>query len=41
MFTKNLEFDCMWATVDFCPSIVDFQAFEQLTEKTSSARLET
>ena len=29
------------ATVDFCPSIIDFQAFEQLDEQTSSAWLET
>ena len=41
MLTKILKFDCMWATVDFWPSIVDFQAFEQLTEQTSFARLET
>ena len=38
---KILKFDCMWATVDFWPSIVDFQAFEQLTEQTSCARHET
>ena len=38
---KILKFDCMWATIDFCPNTVDFQAFEQLTEQTPSARLET
>ena len=38
---KILKFDCMWATVDFWPNTVDFQAFEQLIEQTSSARLET
>ena len=38
---KILNFDCMWATVDFWPSTIDFQAFEQLAEQTSSTRLET
>ena len=37
---KILKFDCIWVTVDFCPSTVDFWTFEQLTEQTSSARLE-
>ena len=35
-----LKFDCMWVTVDFWPSIVDFQTLEQFTEKTCSVRHE-
>ena len=38
MLTKFFKFHCMWITVDFCPSIVDSQASEQLSEQTSYAR---
>ena len=40
ILTKNLKFDCMWATIDFWPNTVDSQASEQLTEQTSCARHE-
>ena len=37
---KILKFDCIWVTIDFWPSTINFWTFEQLTEQTSSARLE-